>query len=270
MKPLFFGSVDHKLFGIYHLPAAAQRTQRSKAVLLCYPGVHEYNTSHWSFRRLASLLSRQGHHVFRFDYFGTGDSSGEVDEGTPAIWVDDVRTAANELLDISGSRNLSIVGMRLGAALAYRAAAAGLASETLVLWDPVIDGRQYVEQLQRWDRSKNLLFLHATRTRRDHHELLGYRFPEHVRSQLEALDLQAEPQPNQGRIALVLSEAQPAQRALADSLNRAGISTSLRVVSGAADASAAQSEKALLSNEILVAIAEALDGRPASVPRAGT
>ena len=75
MKPLFFGEANRRLYGVYHPPAKPSR----HAVLLCYPGMQEYNAAHWMFRRLATSLSREGHHVLRFDYYGTGDSDGETD-----------------------------------------------------------------------------------------------------------------------------------------------------------------------------------------------
>ena len=80
MKPIFFGDSKRKLYGVYAPPTGASR--RSHAVLLCYPGLQEYGTSHWSFRRLSAMLAREGHHVLRFDYFGTGDSAGNVEDVT--------------------------------------------------------------------------------------------------------------------------------------------------------------------------------------------
>ena len=97
MKPLFFGEAEHRLYGVYHPPAKGGR----HAVLLCYPGMQEYNSAHWVFRRLATTLAREGHHVLRFDYFGTGDSDGESDLATPQSAVADVLTAARELRDLS-------------------------------------------------------------------------------------------------------------------------------------------------------------------------
>src|SRR4051812_44614801 len=98
MKPLFFGDSRRQLFGVYQPPRSG--AGRNHAVLLCYPGVQEYNMSHWAFRKLAAHLAREGLHVFRFDYFGTGDSAGATIEGTPAQWIADIRTAARELIDL--------------------------------------------------------------------------------------------------------------------------------------------------------------------------
>src|SRR5262249_18266394 len=142
MRPLFFGTGARKLYGVCH-PASPGTAPggRSRGVLLCYPGVQEYNVSHSAFRKLATMLSRSGLHVLRFDYFGTGDSSGGMGTGSPEEWVADIRTAAAELSDLCGMPALSIVGFRLGAALAARAVSEGLAVQDLVLWDPVVVGR---------------------------------------------------------------------------------------------------------------------------------
>src|SRR4051794_18965963 len=107
MKPLFFGESSRQLFGAYEPPRPG--SARKHAALLCYPGVQEYNMSHWAFRKLAVQLAREGLHVLRFDYYGTGDSAGTTQDGSPDRWIADIRTAARELVDLSGVRTLSIV-----------------------------------------------------------------------------------------------------------------------------------------------------------------
>lgn len=267
MKPLFFGSAERKLFGIYQLPSGGSRVNSSHAILLCYPGIHEYNTSHWAFRRLASMLTKHGFHVLRFDYFGTGDSMGEVADGNPTIWEQNIQEAARELLDISGARLLSLVGMRLGAALAYRACGSGLTAKHLILWEPVVSGKAYVQELERFDRSKNLLFLHSSRTRTGHQELLGYRFPTEARRAIEALDLLSSPTPSVESVRFVVSGERELDLQLQSSLQRAGLTTTRRIVKGAAGAEATQSEKAVLSNDILIAINDELAAPQAAQPK---
>jgi pimeloyl-ACP methyl ester carboxylesterase len=191
MKPLFFGSANRKLYGVYHPAQGPQpRGTRTQGVVLCYPGVQEYNVSHSAFRKLSGLLARAGLHVLRFDYYGTGDSAGEMDEGTPEEWVEDVRTAVAELTELAGIRLVSLVGYRLGGALAALAVANGLKVEDLVLWDPVVDGRDYVTDLEFRDRQQNLLLIHATsRFLRGKDEILGFPFTPVLRSALGKLDL---------------------------------------------------------------------------------
>ncbi|GGA98218.1 alpha/beta fold hydrolase [Allosediminivita pacifica] len=148
MSPFFFGTSRRRLFGVYH-PAQTSRAT-AKAVVLCYPWGHEYINAHRSMVKLAGVLAEGGYHVLRFDYFGTGDSGGEAVDVTLKGCREDILTAAEELLDMSGGESVSLVGLRLGAALAAEVAVAerGLV-DRLVLWDPVISGPDHVEAMFR-------------------------------------------------------------------------------------------------------------------------
>ena len=145
MNPFFFGSSERPLFGVHHPPR--ERGARESGVVLCYPMGQEYMRSHRAFRQLANLLTRKGHHVFRFDYFATGDSSGASGEGSLAQWTLDVSQAIDELKDNASLASVSLVGLRLGAALAARASAERGDVDRLVLWDPVVSGRSYLDEL---------------------------------------------------------------------------------------------------------------------------
>jgi pimeloyl-ACP methyl ester carboxylesterase len=146
MTPFFFGSAQRRLFGAYQAPRAGAVSAR--AVLLCYPWGQEYIRSHRSMRRLASFLAGAGHHVLRFDYFGTGDSMGSSREVSLGGWEKDIETAIEELRDTSGATRVALVGLRMGATLAAHVAARknGLI-ESLILWDPVVSGPEYVQEL---------------------------------------------------------------------------------------------------------------------------
>lgn len=224
MKPMFFGDSKRKLYGVYDAPRGAQR--RSHAVLLCYPGVQEYGTSLWGFRRLSAMLAQAGHHVLRFDYFGTGDSAGRIEEGSIDAWVADIQQAAAELKDISGARQLSILGKRLGGALAIKACQAGLDAKQLVLWDPVVHGSAYVAELEMWDTRRNLLLLHADR-RSGRSELLGYPFPQVQRRELEGLNVLGELPGAVKKVSMFVSDARDVHQRLHDAYVAAGISSEL-------------------------------------------
>ncbi len=252
MKPIFFGDSKRKLYGVYSAPSGS--TRRSHAVLLCYPGLQEYGTSHWSFRRLSAMLAREGHHVLRFDYFGTGDSAGNVEEGSPDVWVEDIRQAALELRDLSGARHLSVLGKRLGASLAVRASRSGLDAQRLVLWDPVVSGRAYVDELESWDLRRNLLLLHAELRQTGRDELLGYRFTPALRASLNQLNLLTEPPGLAKKLSLIASEQRAINRQLCESYAKHGVNVDLRLAADAASDGPSEVEaagRAQLSGSIL-------------------
>jgi alpha-beta hydrolase superfamily lysophospholipase len=256
MKPLFFGDSKRKLYGVYAAPSGAQR--HSHAVLLCYPGIQEYGTSVWGFRRLSAMLAQEGHHVLRFDYFGTGDSAGRVEEGSLSAWVDDIQQAALELKELSGARQLSVLGKRLGGALAVKACRAGLDAKRLVLWDPVVNGKDYVAELEMWDQRRNLLLLHAERRGSGRSELLGYPFPSTQRSELQGLDLLHELPLATRKVAIFASSNQPAFQDLQAAYVAAGVASELRHASELSEAEAGAQGRAQLSGSILSEMASEL------------
>jgi pimeloyl-ACP methyl ester carboxylesterase len=146
MNAFFFGSGARRLFGIYTPALGVGGPPR--AAVLCNPWGQEYLRAHRTLRQLAIQLSRAGVHVLRFDYHGTGDSAGEPPDASLVEWHGDIGMAMDELRDITGVERVGLAGLRLGATLA-----AGVAArrpddvERLVLWDPVVAGAEYLEEL---------------------------------------------------------------------------------------------------------------------------
>ena len=148
MNPFYFGVGARALFGAYHPPADRGGPEGS-GVVLCYPVGVEYMRAHRAFRQLTTLLTRAGSHVLRFDYFGTGDSAGDWAEASVEQWTSDVGSAIQELRDTTGIDQVTLVGLRLGGALAARAARGRGDVRRLVLWDPVVWGEEYLAELLR-------------------------------------------------------------------------------------------------------------------------
>jgi alpha/beta superfamily hydrolase len=146
MIPLYFGAGDQQLFGIYE---PARRSGGAKrAAVLCNPPGSEYVHAHRAIRNLALRLSKAGLHVLRFDYYGTGDSAGDSDEGNPHRWCDDIEAAMSELKDMTGAMQVTLIGLRFGANLAARVAGRDLRGvEALVLWEPLASGHDSVASL---------------------------------------------------------------------------------------------------------------------------
>jgi pimeloyl-ACP methyl ester carboxylesterase len=146
VNPIYFGAGQRRLFGMY-TPAQAQGT-RSRAVVLCPPWGEEYLRAHRSIRQLAAMLAASGVHVLRFDYFGTGDSAGDLQEADIKGWQEDIATAIEELKDTTGIAKVGLVGMRLGGTLAATVAAKRPRDvDALGLWYPVASGEAYVGEL---------------------------------------------------------------------------------------------------------------------------
>jgi alpha/beta superfamily hydrolase len=145
MEFFHFGP-ERRLFGSY-VPQAGGEGASSVAVL-CYPFGQEYIRAHKAFRQLAVLLSRTGVPVLRFDYSGTGDSEGVGTEASVDEWLDDVNEAIGEARRRSGVDQVRLGGLRLGATLAALAARDRAEVERLVLWDPVVTGTAFVEDLE--------------------------------------------------------------------------------------------------------------------------
>jgi len=141
--------------------------------------------THWAFRRLAAQFAKAGFPALRFDYSGTGDSSGSAHEASPEGWAQDVTAAAAELKDLTGVRKIVLLGMRFGAAIASRAVAAGLKVSHLVLWEPVTQGSRYPEQLEELDDREALRLLH--RVSQPRVELGGYPMTSAQRAAITAL-----------------------------------------------------------------------------------
>jgi pimeloyl-ACP methyl ester carboxylesterase len=146
MTPFYFGSRDRRLFGIYE-PAAVSRVVRRNAAVLCYPMGEEYFHAHRPLRHLSRLLAQAGFHTLRFDYYGTGDSDGEIGEVSLCGARMDILAAVEELKAITQVDAVSLVGLRLGASIAAVAASA-LPAEVndLILWDPVVTGDRYFHE----------------------------------------------------------------------------------------------------------------------------
>jgi pimeloyl-ACP methyl ester carboxylesterase len=200
--PLFFGDPKRPLFGAYH-PASGG--QRRVGVLLCYPAPQEYMFAHRAFRRLAETLAQRGYPCLRFDYTGTGDSASDLDTATLAGWRADVETAAEELAELGAVDQVSVVGMRLGAALAADVSASGRRFKDVVLWDPIVRGRRAIEELRALDDQRYAMS-HVSREAPPIDELCGFAFPAQLRRELDRLDLLQLPRLHAARVSIMVSE----------------------------------------------------------------
>jgi alpha/beta superfamily hydrolase len=152
MIPFYFGADDQRLYGVYE--PAHDSGAVSGAAVLCNPVGNEYIQAHRTMRNLSSRLSKAGFHVLRFDYYGTGDSSGGSEEGSPQRWRENIKAAVVELQEMTGAARISLVGLRFGANLAAQVATGSPAMiNSLALWEPLADEDEAMTQFSDHDAS---------------------------------------------------------------------------------------------------------------------
>jgi alpha/beta superfamily hydrolase len=144
MNPFFFGRSARQLFGAYD-PAESQN--RDQAIVLCPALGDDYLFAHPSYRLLARQLAGAGFDVLRFDYLGTGDSAGDFEDASQEQWLEDIQSAITEARDLSQASRVGLVGLRYGASLAATVARDNPDVEHLVLWDPIISGERYLDEI---------------------------------------------------------------------------------------------------------------------------
>src|SRR5690606_4717969 len=97
MTPLYFGDRSRRLFGVYSPGHAG--AGRARGAVLCAPWGPEYLRAHRSLAQLGKWLNEAGVHVLRFDWYGTGDSAGDMSDARLDGWLDDLGQAIDELRD---------------------------------------------------------------------------------------------------------------------------------------------------------------------------
>jgi alpha/beta superfamily hydrolase len=134
------------MYGVFH---PAEGASSGAAVLMCNPFGQEAIRTHRIYRVLAEQLAKGGLAVLRFDYFGTGDSGGEDEDGDLDGWVEDVVVAHLELLRRSRASRSIWMGARLGATLASLAVAKNAIPSPagLLLWEPIVNGTGYLTEI---------------------------------------------------------------------------------------------------------------------------
>src|SRR6478672_1389383 len=133
MQTFWFSSGDARVFAMLDLPPAGEAV--GTAVVLCPPLGYQGVCSYRALRALANGLADSGYPTLRFDWPGSGESAGsERDSALVATWAGAVVAAAEEVRERTSAREVALVGVTIGAALAAVAAAEGANVSELVLW----------------------------------------------------------------------------------------------------------------------------------------
>jgi uncharacterized protein len=214
-----------------------------------------------AFRKLAAILAKDGFHVLRFDYYGTGDSAGGPRDGSLAEWRQNIVEAAADLKECSGATKVSLVGLRLGATLAAQTT---LHPSNLLLWDPVVSGSNYLDELRELHTRRFSSLLFPPRLPADNcgGELLGFPLPLDVEADIKAIDLVRQLACRAEHVVLVVSEERRDYVSLRTRLEAApGGGPSIEYHHVPDESQSAAHEEMLLATQVLQAMAAALSRR---------
>jgi exosortase A-associated hydrolase 2 len=151
-RPFFLRFSAGTRFCLLHAPGR----KAVGAVLYVHPLAEEMNKS----RRMAALQARalaaSGWFVLQPDLFGCGDSDGDFGDADWQRWLADVDEARDWLRAHTGYEPV-LWGLRAGCLLACATASRASTRAELVLWQPVISGRQHLTHWLRLGVASRLL-----------------------------------------------------------------------------------------------------------------
>lgn len=204
---------------------------RAAGVVLCNALGIEELCARQSYAILAKMLQDRGLNVLRFDYHGTGDSAGDLNEPDRiARWLRDIEAAASWLEAEQHVTDLTFVGLRFGALLATAAAARHARVTRLALLAPVASGKAFARELQL--ASKVLVTMGADAGMRHNPgpgtDVAGFVFPPPVTLAMRDVDIAKLDRPPASE-AFVATLADPvASDPAAVRLSSLGVATTLR------------------------------------------
>ena len=153
IEAFFLESPRGSLFCLYLAPADKPV---SHGIIYLHPFAEEMHKS----RRMAALqaraFARAGYAVLQVDLTGCGDSVGDFGDATWESWRDDAR-AAHAWLTSQISGPITLWGLRIGASLAVDIAPSLQNIARLLLWQPVINGDQFLTQFLRIKLASEML-----------------------------------------------------------------------------------------------------------------
>ncbi|TQV74612.1 hypothetical protein FLL45_06510 [Aliikangiella marina] len=192
INAFFFGEKSAPLFGIHQL--ANQAFDRGESLVICPPIGHEFARTHKTLKLLSDYLANDGFSVLRFSYYATGDSSGESHKGSVIRWIKDIQSAVEECKEQSGCQKVSLLGLRLGSLLALEATRS-LTVSKLIMWEPIISGATFLEQIKEMHQfaisDPERFYLTEESVSETQNEYLGHYYSPELQSQLQALSFRS-------------------------------------------------------------------------------
>jgi alpha-beta hydrolase superfamily lysophospholipase len=154
IEPFFFD--NQRLFGCY-FPSADQNSNR--LLVICPPLFSAYTRCYAALSELALSCAEEGVHVLRFDYFGTGESMGELGDVTEKEWERNIAASIEEGIALTGATEVILAGVRLGATLAAQISHPNVSKK--VFWDPILRGDDFLKWMALLNRELEIMHLRS-------------------------------------------------------------------------------------------------------------
>ncbi len=146
-QPLFLNSGNDRLFTIIHMP---ENDPVSGVYVFCHPFAEEKLWSHRVYVSFAREMAKLGYLVVRFDYRGYGDSDGDFIDVSINNHLLDIQTIIDAIVSQhSDIHKIGLFGLRFGGLIAALAAEQFPQVNQLILWEPIINGERYMQDMLR-------------------------------------------------------------------------------------------------------------------------
>jgi exosortase A-associated hydrolase 2 len=145
LRPLYLESA----FGPLYITAIQPADGRVRGAVVCVPPfAEEMNKSRRMLALLGQRLALQGYVTVIPDLAGTGESWGDFGDARLARWQSDLRQCVG-WIEEQGWAVHSVLGLRFGALLVTDVLTAAGGANHLVLWQPVLNGADFLGQFLR-------------------------------------------------------------------------------------------------------------------------
>lgn len=153
IEPFFLEGARGPLFCLYLAPTDKLAQE---GLLYLHPFAEEMHKSRRMVALQARAFARAGYAVLQVDLTGCGDSAGDFGDASWEVWRDDA-ARAHAWLAAQVPGQLTLWGLRLGASLAAQLAPDLARIKRLLLWQPVLNGDQFLTQFLRIKLASEML-----------------------------------------------------------------------------------------------------------------
>ena len=186
---------------------------------------------------LAGRFAAAGAPTLRLEYYGTGDSGGEdAQPGRFRAWLGNIVAGVRWLRQNCAVGPVTLVGVRIGAALAARAACDIDGVASLVMLAPVATGRRFLrEMVLRANATAEIWQVPSHIEEGGWFEAYGIRLDRATRDELERLDVAKLPRAPAPHALVLDQHDSPAGGIMAERLRHLGTQAVHRTIAGLAE-----------------------------------